>query len=84
MLRSQRTKLEMEAKCELALKRPIVYDIYNLCELASQKKLSDFSIEVLKDICTSFGIDLSDVTVRRKKPYIDKLHSLCQECSSQQ
>ena len=77
-------ELVREAECELALKHPIVSDTYNLCELASQKKLSDFSIAVLKDICTSFGIDLSDVTVRRKKPYIEKLHSLCQECSCQQ
>ena len=31
-------------------KQPIVYDAYNLCELASQKKISDFFIAVLKDI----------------------------------
>ena len=31
-------------------KQPIVYDAYNLCELASQKKISDFSIAVLKEI----------------------------------
>ena len=67
-----------EAECELALKHPIVYNTYNLYELASQNMLSDFSIAVLKDICTS--LDLSDATVRRKKPYIDKVHSLCQEC----
>ena len=68
---------------ELAPKHPIVYDAYNLCELASQKKLSDFSIAVLKDICSSFDIDFSDVIVRRKKPYIEKLQSLCEECTCQ-
>lgn len=77
-------ELVNRAICELAPKHPIVYDAYNLCELASQKKLSVFSISVLKDICSSFGIDLSDVTARRKKPYIDKLQSLCQECACQQ
>ena len=76
-------QLVNEAVHELAPKHPIVYDSYNLCELASQKKLSALSIAVLKDICTSFGIDVSDVTVRRKKPYIDKLQSLCQECACQ-
>ena len=60
-------QLVNEAVHELAPKYPIVYDSYNLCELASQKKLSAFSIALLKDICSSFGIDLSDVTVRRKK-----------------
>ena len=39
-------------------KHPIVYDTYNLCELAFQKKLSNFSIAVLKVTCTFFGIDL--------------------------
>ena len=72
------------AICELAPTHPTGYDAYNLCEMASQKKLSVFSISVLKDICSSFGIDLSDVTARRKKPYIDKLLSLCQECACQQ
>ena len=69
-------ELVSDAVRELAPKHPIVYDAYNLCELASQKKLSDFSIAVLKDICSSFDIDLSDVTVRRKKPYIEKLVAL--------
>ena len=76
-------ELVSDAVRELAPKHPIVYDAYNLCELASQKKLSDFSIVVLKDICSSFDIDLSDVTVRRKKPYIEKLQSLCEECTCQ-
>lgn len=71
-----------QAVSETALKHPIVYDAYNLCELASQEKLNAFSITVL--ICTSFGIDTSDVSVRRKKPYIDRLKSLCQECACQQ
>lgn len=73
-----------QAVSETALKHPIVYDAYNLCELASQEKLNDFSVSVLKDICTSFGIDTSDVSVRHKKPYIDKLKSFCQECACQQ
>ena len=82
-LESSLEELVNGAVRELAPKHPIVYDAYNLCELASQKKLSNFSIAVLKDICSSFSIDLLDVTGRRKKPYIDKLESLCQECICQ-
>ena len=51
-----------EAVCELTPKHPIVYDAYNSCELAFQKKMSDFSIAVLKDIWNSFDVDLSGVT----------------------
>lgn len=76
-------ELVNEAVRELAPKHPIVYDAYNLCELASKKKLGEFSITVLKDICTYFGIDHSDVIVRRRQPYVDKLQSLCQECACQ-
>ena len=72
-----------EAVCELTPKHPIVYDAYNSCELAFQKKMSDFSIAVLKDIWNSFDVDLSDVTVGRNKPYIEKLQSLCEECACQ-
>ena len=73
-----------EAASEIAPKHPMVYDAYNLCEMVSQKKLNEFSITVLKDICTSFDIDTAGITVRRKKPYIDKIQSLCQECACQQ
>ena len=72
-----------EAVRELTPKYPIVYDAYNSSELAFQKKMSDFSIAVLKDIWNSFDVDLSDVTVGRNKPYIEKLQSLCEECACQ-
>ncbi|KAJ7351059.1 phosphatidylinositol-3,4,5-trisphosphate binding [Desmophyllum pertusum] len=72
-------ELVNESVRELAPKHPIVYDAYNLCE----KKLSEFSITVLKNICTYFGIDHSNVIVRRRQPYVDKLQSLCQECACQ-
>ena len=67
-----------EAASEIAAKHSIVYNAYNLCEMVSQKKLNEFSITILKDICASFGIDTAGITVRRKKPYI------CQECACQQ
>ena len=72
-----------EAVRELTPKHPIVYDAYNSCELTSQKKMSDISIAVLKDIWNSFDVDLSDVTVGRNKHYIEKLQSLCEECACQ-
>ena len=80
---ASRDELVKEVARELAPKHPIVYDMYNLCELSLQKKLSDFSITMLKDICIFFEIGISDVTVRRKKPYINKLQSLCQSCECQ-
>ena len=80
---ASRDELVKEVARELAPKHPIVYDMYNLCELSLQKKLSDFSITMLKDICKFFEIGISDVIVRRKKPYINKLQLLCQSCECQ-
>ena len=68
---------------ELVQKHPIVFDSYNLCELTSQKKLVNLSIQLLREICSGFNIDISDITVRRKKPYMDRLELLCKECECQ-
>lgn len=66
----------------VALHHPITYDTFNICELASRGKLaSTFSVSVLRDICLSLDIDVSCVTVRLKKPYIDKLQELVKSCS---
>ena len=65
---------------EVALQHPITYDIYNICELSANSKLSKFAISVLSDICRHLGIDISDITVKRKQPYVDKLNAFCNGC----
>ena len=72
------------AVSELQLKHPITYEVYNLCDMAARSKLNNFSISVLKDICLFFNIDISDVSVHRKKPYLIKIQSLCPSCNCQQ
>ena len=62
---------------------PILYNDYSICELVKNSKLSNFSIKVLNDICTSFGLDNSQFNVRRKKPYVDILTSLVTDCQCQ-
>ena len=69
-----------QAARELAQKHPIVYESYNLCELVSKGKLNKFSIPVLINMCISLGIDISDVTGKRKKPYNDRVDAFCREC----
>ena len=75
---ASRDELVKEVAPELAPKHPIVSDNHYLCELSLQKKLSDFFITMLKDICIFFDIGISDVIVRRKK-----VQSLCQRCECQ-
>lgn len=62
---------------------PIVYDAHNICDLVKNSKLSTFSIKMLQDICSSFGLYVSKITIKRKKPYIDSLTNLVMGCKCQ-
>ena len=56
---------------------------YNICELmrACNKKLTSLSVDMLRSICIELGIDVSDITQRRKNPYISRLSQLADKCS---
>ena len=73
-------KLTTEVVQEMAVQHPITYDIYNICELSANMKLSKFAISVLKDICGHLGIDITDICIKRKQPYIDRLNRFCDSC----
>ena len=55
---------------------PIIYDSYNICELVINTKLSSLSVSMLQNICEAFGLDTSEITIKRKKPFVDMLSSL--------
>lgn len=57
---------------EVSLVHPIMFEMYNLCELANSKKLVKFSIKMLTDVCVFFELDTSALR-GRKQPYIDLL-----------
>ena len=66
---------------DLLPKHPLIYDSHNLCELASKGKFTTFAGSVLTEMCSSFGIDVEDIHVKRRKPYADRLQSLCDACT---
>ena len=63
---------------------PILFKDYSIFELVKNFQLSKFSIKMLIDICTSFGLDISRVTVKRKKLYVDMITSLVMGCLCQE
>ena len=65
---------------ELKIRHPISYDVYNLCDMVARSKLKTFSVSVLKDICLFFNIDVTDITIHHKQPYVNKIQSLCLSC----
>lgn len=58
---------------EIFIRNPLMYTNHNICELAAASKLSKFSVQILSDVCKSFKLDVSSITIKRKKPYIDLL-----------
>ncbi|XP_078696170.1 uncharacterized protein LOC144924634 [Branchiostoma floridae x Branchiostoma belcheri] len=66
---------------DVGLTHPILFDTYNLCELYSKHKLSTLGLQLLREICDSFGVDTENITIRRKAPYISKLEELVEACS---
>ena len=82
---SQLQAMSKKVMSEISIQHahPILYNDYSICELVKNSKLSNFSIKVLNDICTSFGLDNSQVNVKRKKPYVDILTSLVMDCQCQ-
>ena len=66
----------------LSIKHPILYDVYNLCELTAQNEMGRFSKQMLKEMCSAFDLDPSQISdKRRKQPYIDLLTDLVHSCS---
>ena len=80
-LQAMRKKVVFEISIQHA--HPILCNDYSIYELVKNSKLSNFSIKELNDICTSFGLDTSQVNVKRKKPYVDTLTSLVMGCQCQ-
>ena len=69
---------------KVSLQHPIVSSSsYNICELmrARKKKPQSLSVDMLRSICIEMGVDVSDVTQRRKSPYISRPFQLVEECS---
>lgn len=67
----------------VSVQHPIMFDRYNICEMAYNSKLSSFSVCMLKEICESFELDVSSISTRRKKPYIELLMSMVDNCCNQ-
>ena len=70
-----------EAFGSISIQHPIVYDTFNICEMASALTSSKFSISMLQEICEQYELDTSGIRVKRKKPYIEVLTDFVKLCS---
>ena len=65
---------------EVALRHPIIFDTFNLCEKHGSGKLRQLSISVLRSICDYYHIDVANIKGRRKAPYLSLLGELLETC----
>ena len=77
------SELRSEILQEVALSHPICYDSYNICELIADSKLSKCAIQMLQNIYERFETPITDIKVKRKAPYIERLITLSKKCTCQ-
>ena len=73
--------LQKDVMDSISICHPIMHGNYNLCDYASNKKLDKLSILLLQDICSSLQLDISNIKIKRKRPYIMLTESLLEKCS---
>ena len=44
-------KASVAIESEISVKHPLMYDVYNLCEMAFENRLSFFKFKMLREIC---------------------------------
>jgi len=58
----------------------ITYDTYNLCELYARNKLTKLSVPILHIICSHFEMEIDNLPLRLKKPYVQLIEELVRSC----
>ena len=66
---------------EISIQHPVMYDTHNIWELVACSKLSKFSVQMLRDMCNFYELDISSINIKRKKPFLELLKCLVQGCS---
>ena len=56
---------------EISLRRPMTYDVYDLCHYYHQNKLTTFNITMLKNLCSH--LEVSFKSKDKKRILIEKI-----------
>jgi hypothetical protein len=63
---------------EIGVTHPIMYDIYNICEMACNQQLSTFTVKMLKEICSHFELPFKARST--KTDLIRTVNEMISEC----
>ena len=78
---SLHSQLHAVVEDEVALRHPIVSLTRNICNLVHANKLSALSVGMLREICEDLGLNVDGIKQRKKKPLIERITQVVQECS---
>ncbi|XP_068736334.1 uncharacterized protein [Montipora capricornis] len=65
----------------IQLNHPLVYDQYNLCEMALSGNLKVLKLPMLQRLCEDLGLDAPVPPVRKKAPYLALLEEIAKKCT---
>ena len=75
-----RENVHTEVLNEVALRHPIVFDVFNLCDMHGSGKLRQLSLAMLLSICEHFDIYAENIKGQRKAPYLSLLGEFFESC----
>ncbi|KAL9969017.1 hypothetical protein ACROYT_G021175 [Oculina patagonica] len=78
---SLHSQLHAVVENEVALQHPIVSLSRNICNLMHANKLSTLTVAMLREICEDLGLNVDDITQKKKKPLIERITKVVMECS---
>ena len=64
---------------KISVCHPITYDVYNICKLTHNKKLSSFKVKMLKEIYNHFELSFKSRDI--KADNMNKIEEMVQGCS---
>ena len=72
-------KASVAIQSEIGVKQWVMHDVYNLCKLAFENKLSFFKVTMLKEMCEHFEIPSNSRDT--KSGLVKKLSQMVEDCS---
>ena len=72
-------KASVAVQFEIGFKHTVMYDVYNLCEMAFENKLSFLKVKMLKEMCKHFEIPSNSRDT--KSNLVKKLSQMVEDCS---
>lgn len=79
MISNWRKKTSEAVVEAIGVRHPLMYDVFNLCEMANENELSSFKCKMLKEICKHFEIPFN--TRNSKSELLQKITEMVAECS---